>query len=83
MKFLISYDIRDDKRLRQIAKYLENRVLRIQFSIYLLENPKKHEFLQIIEKLKEMMEDEDDIRIYKIDMDKTIKINSDIKYLII
>jgi CRISPR-associated endonuclease Cas2 len=83
MKFLISYDIRDDKRLRQIAKYLESRALRIQFSIYLLENPKKHEFLQIIEKLKEMMEDEDDIRIYKIDMDKTIKINSDIKYLII
>jgi len=83
MKFLITYDIRNNKRLKQIAKYLENRALRIQFSIYLLENPKKHEFIQIIEKLKEMMEDEDDIRLYKINRDKTIEINSEINYLII
>jgi len=83
MKFLISYDIKDDKRLRKIAKYLENRALRIQFSIYILENPKKNEFKDMIKKLKELMEDEDDIRIYKIDNEKTIEINSDIKYLII
>jgi len=83
MKFLISYDIKDDKRLRKIAKYLENRALRIQFSIYILENPKKNEFKDMILKLKELMEDEDDIRIYKIDNEKTIEINSDIKYLII
>ena len=38
MSFLIAYDIKDNKRLRKIAKYTENKALRIQLSLYLLEN---------------------------------------------
>jgi CRISPR-associated protein Cas2 len=85
MSFLIAYDIKDDKRLRKIAKYTESKALRIQLSLYLLENIKKKEFIDLIHKLKNMMDEEDDLRIYKIDLKKTIyfESNKDIKKMII
>jgi CRISPR-associated protein Cas2 len=85
MSFLIAYDIKDNKRLRKIAKYTENKALRIQLSLYLLENIKKKEFIDLIHKLKNMMDEEDDLRIYKVDLKKTIyfESNKDIKKLII
>ena len=85
MSFLIAYDIKDDKRLRKIAKYTESKALRIQLSLYLLENIKKKEFIDLIHKLKNMMDEEDDLRIYKVDLKKTIyfESNKDIKKMII
>ena len=85
MSFLIAYDIKDDKRLRKIAKYTESKALRIQLSLYLLENIKKKEFIDLIHKLKNMIDEEDDLRIYKIDLKKTIyfESNKNIKKMII
>ena len=85
MSFLIAYDIKDDKRLRKIAKYTESKALRIQLSLYLLENIKKKEFIDLIHKLKNMIDEEDDLRIYKVDLKKIIyfESNKDIKKMII
>jgi CRISPR-associated endonuclease Cas2 len=35
MKFLIAYDVADDKRLRKVAKYFERYALRVQRSVFL------------------------------------------------
>jgi CRISPR-associated protein Cas2 len=82
MNFIICYDISDAKRLRKISKFIENRAIRFQYSIYFLPEPKKEKFKKIVTFLDEIKTDEDDIRIYKINLNKTIS-NQDIKHLII
>ena len=65
--FIISYDVANEKRLRKIAKVLEKKAIRVQFSVFYLPNATKEE-LQIIldELLKLYNENEDDIRVYNI-----------------
>ena len=70
--FIIAYDIRDDKRLRKMAKLLENEALRVQFSVFYIKCDKKKLF-EIIDKIKKIIdEEEDDVRIYKINLSKTL-----------
>ena len=65
--YLICYDISDMKRLRKIARFLEQRCIRIQFSIFFAQNFSKEDIYNIADNLIEMMDPkEDDIRIYKI-----------------
>jgi len=68
MSFVIAYDIKDDKRLRKIAKFMEKEAIRIQLSVFFLREATKDDILKIVKKSKEIMEDEDDFRIYKVDM---------------
>ena len=39
MKYLICYDVPDDKCRRKIVKYLESIALRVQYSVFLAEFP--------------------------------------------
>lgn len=65
--FLISYDIADPKRLRKIAKHIERKALRIQYSVYVLYDATKEELSRLLEEiLKIANEEQDDIRVYKI-----------------
>ena len=65
--FIIAYDIADPKRLRKIAKILEKKVLRIQYSIYILYDATEQEAINLVRSLDKIYnEKEDDIRIYKI-----------------
>jgi len=65
--FIIAYDIADPKRLRKIAKILEKKALRIQYSIYILYNATEQEAINLVRSLDKIYnEKEDDIRIYKI-----------------
>jgi len=82
MNFVICYDISDEKKLKKIAKFLENRAIRVQYSLYFLPKPKKEEFRKIVIFLDEMKSDEDDVRIYKINLNKTLS-SHNIKHLII
>jgi CRISPR-associated endonuclease Cas2 len=68
MSFVIAYDIKDDKRLRKIAKFMEKEAIRIQLSVFFLREATKDDILKIVKKSKEIMENEDDFRIYKVDM---------------
>ncbi|SMC09208.1 CRISPR-associated endonuclease Cas2 [Nitratiruptor tergarcus] len=65
--YLICYDISNPKRLRKIAKLLEQECIRIQYSIFLAKKATKEEIYAIADKLTELIDpDEDDVRIYKI-----------------
>lgn len=41
MNFLIAYDIADSKRLRQVAKLLEQRGRRVQYSVFLFSGTRR------------------------------------------
>jgi len=65
--FIIAYDIADPKRLRKIAKILEKKALRIQYSIYILYDVTEQEAISLVQSLEKIYsQSEDDIRIYKI-----------------
>ncbi len=65
--FLISYDIANDKRLRKIAKLLEKKAIRIQYSVFYLPNATKEDLHNILDELLKLYnEKEDDIRVYNI-----------------
>ena len=80
-EFIIAYDIVDEKRLQKIARYLEKEALRIQYSIYYIK-AKKEILKAIIDNLIELMDEEDDIRIYRVDFKKSLFLKNDIKLII-
>lgn len=75
--FLICYDISDDKRLRKVAKILEQDAIRIQKSVFFYQTIANDSIKDIIKNLNEIIsDDEDDVRIYKIDIQSALSINS-------
>jgi len=80
-EFIIAYDIVDKKRLNKISKYLEKECMRIQYSIYYIKT-KKEVLKAIIDNLIELMEVDDDIRIYRVDMKKSLFLKNDIRLVI-
>ncbi len=65
--FLIAYDICDKKRLAKIAKITEREAFRVQRSIYLYPNATIKEILSLMEKIVNLIhQDEDDVRVYKL-----------------
>lgn len=74
--FIVCYDISDKKRLRKIAKFLEKVSIRIQKSIFYYPNATSHEIKTLITNLSKLLnENEDDIRIYQVDILKSINLN--------
>ena len=74
--FLICYDISDDKRLRKVAKILEQNSIRIQKSIFFYQVGLNNELKSIIKSINDIISDDDDVRIYKIDINNSLSINS-------
>ena len=56
---LITYDISDDKRLREVAKYLESNSIRAQKSVFELDMDYK-KAKKIFDGLKEIINKEED-----------------------
>ena len=55
-----------------MAKLLENEALRVQLSVFYIKCDKK-KLSEIIDKIKKIIdEDEDDVRIYRINLAKTL-----------
>ncbi|WP_418186819.1 CRISPR-associated endonuclease Cas2 [Aliarcobacter lanthieri] len=77
--YLICYDIADKKRLVKISKLLERTAARIQYSIYFYPKVAKESINELKDKLNELInQEEDDIRIYKIDIKNSIHLKSGI-----
>jgi CRISPR-associated protein Cas2 len=69
-RFILCYDISDEKRLAKIAKIVERISLRIQRSIYYFENVSEEELVDSIgEALSILDKEKDDLRIYRIRKD--------------
>ncbi|NWF67285.1 MAG: CRISPR-associated endonuclease Cas2 [Campylobacterales bacterium] len=65
-KYLITYDISDEKRVVRFAKKLEKLAMRLQYSVFYIECVKK-ELIEIECLIDEMINvEEDDVRIYQI-----------------
>jgi len=83
LHFLICYDVSDEKRLRKVAKLLEKIAIRIQYSVFLYSHTSKNDLMQTVLKLEEIINiEEDDIRIYKVNITKSLHLKSaiDLKY---
>ncbi|HEY9866154.1 MAG TPA: CRISPR-associated endonuclease Cas2 [Candidatus Obscuribacterales bacterium] len=66
--WLVCYDVRDDKRRNKLAKLLEQRCQRVQYSVF--ECPLKPAVLEhLLERrwLKVLKLDEDSLRVYPLD----------------
>jgi len=82
MSIIISYDIRDDKRLRGVAKYLESECIRVQKSVFLLPEAKRGNLKDIVNTVEDLMDKEDSVKVYKFEINRVIS-NYDIKDFII
>lgn len=75
--FLVCYDISCEKRLQKVAKTLEKVSIRIQKSIFFYGDAQKEEVKNLVEQLNEIIDkNEDDIRIYKIDVENSMHFKS-------
>ncbi|MEA3522725.1 MAG: CRISPR-associated endonuclease Cas2 [Campylobacterota bacterium] len=80
--FLICYDIANPKRLARVAKTLEKVSIRIQKSQFYSMDTTKEECINIVKKLEEIINnDEDDVRIYKVDKHSSVHLNGGINLL--
>jgi len=77
--FLFCYDIADEKRLKKVAKVMENSAIRIQYSVFFYPDATKLQIQQITTKLIDIIDEEvDDIRIYQVDIKRSFFLNSGI-----
>lgn len=77
--FLICYDISDEKRLRKIAKILEKVSIRIQKSVFFYKSASKKSLKNLLVDLNNLIDQEDDdVRIYQIDIYKSMHFNNGI-----
>ncbi len=65
--YIVSYDIREGKRLARLARYLEKYAMRIQNSVFYLASVNQNELLDIIKNMEQIIDlDEDDVRVYTV-----------------
>ena len=78
MNYLVIYDICDVKRLRKVAKYLENIGLRVQNSTFeLSKDTLMKPINKIYNELVELCEEEDKVFIFKIKKKQDIRLKTD------
>lgn len=65
MKWIIAYDIRDKRRLRRAYRHLCQYALHLQNSVFLLQGDREF-YEECKEKLWEIVNKEDDVRIYEL-----------------
>lgn len=65
--YIISYDIRDPKRLSRLSRRMEKCAMRIQKSVYLYASVSRKDLLDIIDMINAAIDSEaDDVRIYRM-----------------
>lgn len=76
--YLICYDITDEKRLRTIAKMLEKRAIRVQYSVFLFQGTIT-DFKGLLRILERRIKSSDDLRCYRLsDFSKTFFIGENL-----
>ena len=85
LDFVIAFDITDNKRLKKVSKKLEQQAFRIQLSVFYTRCDIKT-LKEIVSNILEIIDiDEDDFRIYRVDIKKSLFLRSskNVKELII
>jgi len=77
--FVVCYDIANVKRLRKVSKCLEKKAFRIQKSIFFYPQASQEEIFELVDELEAILDEEqDDIRIYHVDVKNSISLESGI-----
>jgi len=77
--FLVCYDIANAKRLAKVARVLQKVAIRIQKSQFFYMDAKEEDINILIEQLEQIIhEKEDDVRIYKVDVNHSLHLESGI-----
>ena len=77
--FVICYDIADVKRLRKVAKCLEQNAFRIQKSLFFYPQATQADIFALVNEIDELIDqEEDDVRIYHVDVKNSIALESGI-----
>lgn len=63
--YMVAYDIRDQKRLQRVHRYLQQEGIRFQYSLYLISN-EGNRLKRIKRELQQLISKQDDIRFYPI-----------------
>lgn len=83
--FVIAFDVSNVKRLRKLSREIERVAFRIQLSVFYIRcNRKKlEEIIAIVYKHIEL--EEDDVRIYRVDLKKSLFLRNseDVRVMII
>jgi CRISPR-associated protein Cas2 len=75
--FVVGYDIASSKRLRQVAKLLESRGVRMQYSLFIYHDVEKEEITHLVDEMIKIIDkEEDDVRIYRVDMKSSLSLGS-------
>jgi len=75
--FLVCYDIANSKRLVKVARSLEKIAIRIQKSLFFYVDATELDIATLVKNLKDIInEEEDDIRIYKVDVKNSLHLKS-------
>jgi len=78
---VIAYDIRDNKRLKKIAKYLESHGIRVQRSVFEIDiSPRKAK--KIFQGLKNIIGEGDKCFLFEIKDKEDIQANTDIERIL-
>ena len=77
--FVICYDIADAKRIRKVARCLEKNASRIQKSLFFYPQATQESIFALVDELDEIIDqEEDDIRIYHVDIKNSFALKSGI-----
>ena len=71
MKYLVTFDIVENKKRNKLSTYLQEYGTRVQKSVFEI-NIKQKEFQNLLDKIKFLIEKEDSIRFYRQD-ENTLK----------
>ena len=71
MRWIIAYDIRDKRRLQKVYRHLCGYAFHLQNSVFLLQGERSL-FDECLTKLKTLIAQEDDIRIYELENNTVI-----------
>jgi CRISPR-associated protein Cas2 len=75
--FVVGYDISSAKRLRKMAKLLESRAVRMQYSLFIYHGVTKEEIESLVDEIVNVIDsEEDDVRIYRVDMKRSLSLGS-------
>ena len=78
MIYVVAYDITDPKRLSRVAKYLENIGVRVQESIFELDNSIDNIVIsKIFDNLVKLCKKADKIFIYKVKEKQDMQLDTD------
>lgn len=72
-KFLIAYDVCDNRRRRYVVKHLEDYAYRIQYSVFEMSGSEEAKNKLVNCLLDVMDEKEDSLLVYELDMDSWTK----------